>query len=91
MAAADQFLQRRRENPLVLRQLILAEVIRFRRDRFDFDWELVCKLIRRGHRPTEVPVNYRSRSYAEGKKVRFFRDPLTWLRAIIASRFEPLA
>jgi hypothetical protein len=67
------------------------EGIRFTRDRFDFDWELVCKLVRRGHIPVEVPVNYRSRSYAEGKKVRFVRDPLTWLETIIASRFEPLA
>ena len=66
------------------------EGIRFTRDRFDFDWELVCKLVRRGHVPVEVPVNYRSRSYAEGKKVRFFRDPLTWLETIVASRFEPL-
>lgn len=68
-----------------------VEGIRFRRNRFDFDWELVCKLIRRGHLPAEVPINYRSRSFAEGKKVRFFRDPITWLRAIISSRFEPLA
>jgi hypothetical protein len=67
------------------------EGIRFTRDRFDFDWELVCKLVRRGHVPVEVPVNYRSRSFAEGKKVRFFRDPLTWLETIVASRFEPLA
>jgi hypothetical protein len=67
------------------------EGIRFTRDRFDFDWELVCKLVRRGHVPVEVPVNYRSRSYAEGKKVRFFRDPLTWLETIVASRYEPLA
>ncbi len=67
------------------------EGIRFTRDRFDFDWELVCKLVRRGHVPVEVPVNYRSRSYAEGKKVRFVRDPLTWLETIVASRFEPLA
>ncbi len=37
-----------------------------------------------------MPVNYRSRSFAEGKKVRFFRDPLTWLETIVASRFEPL-
>jgi SAM-dependent methyltransferase len=66
------------------------EGIRFTRDRFDFDWELVCKLVRRGHVPVEVPVNYRSRSYAEGKKVRFFRDPITWLETIVASRFEPL-
>lgn len=66
------------------------EGIRFTRDRFDFDWELVCKLVRRGHIPVEVPVNYRSRSYAEGKKVRFFRDPLTWIETIVACRFEPL-
>jgi len=66
------------------------EGIAFRRDRFDFDWELVCKLIRRGHMPVEVPINYRARSYAEGKKVRFFRDPWTWLATIVASRFESL-
>jgi glycosyltransferase involved in cell wall biosynthesis len=66
------------------------EGIRFTRDRFDFDWELVCKLVRRGHVPVEVPVNYRSRSFDEGKKVRFFRDPITWLETIVASRFEPL-
>jgi hypothetical protein len=66
------------------------EGIRFTRDRFDYDWELVCKLVRRGHLPIEVPINYKSRSFAEGKKVRFFGDPLTWLEAIVASRFEPL-
>jgi hypothetical protein len=66
------------------------EGIAFRRDRFDFDWELLGKLIRRGHQPIEVPINYRSRSYSEGKKVRFFRDPITWFGAIIGSRFEPL-
>jgi hypothetical protein len=64
--------------------------IDFRRERFDFDFELVCKLVRRGHIPIEVPVNYRSRSYAEGKKVRFFRDPITWVETIVQSRFEPM-
>lgn len=67
-----------------------AAGIRFRRDRFDFDFELVCKLIRRGHIPVEVPINYRARGYSEGKKVRFFRDPVTWLRTIVSSRFESL-
>jgi len=66
------------------------EGTRFTRDRFDFDWELVCKLVRRGHIPVEVPVNYWSRSFAEGKKVRFFGDPLTWLETIVACRFESL-
>jgi hypothetical protein len=64
--------------------------IDFKRDRFDFDWELVCKLIRRGHVPIEVPINYKSRSYSEGKKVGLFRDPITWLTTIVSSRFEAL-
>jgi glycosyltransferase involved in cell wall biosynthesis len=66
------------------------EGIRFRRDRFDFDWELVLKLVRRGHLPIEVPINYKSRSYSEGKKVRFVSDPLTWVPTIVKSRFEKL-
>ena len=59
----------------------------FECDRFDFDFELVIKLIRKGYRPLEIPVNYRSRSFAEGKKVRVFRDPLTWMRALVKYRF----
>jgi glycosyltransferase involved in cell wall biosynthesis len=56
-------------------------------DRFDFDWELVAKLIRRGYRPVEVPVKYRSRGFDAGKKVRMIRDPLTWLVAVVRFRF----
>jgi SAM-dependent methyltransferase len=51
----------------------------FECDRFDFDYELLVKLVRKGVRPLEVPVNYRSRSFGEGKKVSIIRDPLTWL------------
>jgi glycosyltransferase involved in cell wall biosynthesis len=63
----------------------------FECNRFDFDWELLIKLIRAGHRPLEIPVSYNSRSFAEGKKVRIFRDPVTWLWAWAKSRFGPLA
>jgi SAM-dependent methyltransferase len=59
-------------------------------NRFDFDFELLIKLIRKGYRPIELPVNYRSRSFKEGKKVRMFRDPLTWLRALIRLRFAEI-
>lgn len=59
-------------------------------NRFDFDWELLIKLIRAGHRPVEIPISYTSRSFKEGKKVRMFRDPLTWLVAWAKSRFGPL-
>jgi hypothetical protein len=62
----------------------------FEANRFDFDWELVGKFVRAGYRPLEIPVNYRSRSFHEGKKVSLIRDPLTWLRACFKYRFEPL-
>jgi len=64
--------------------------LRFECDRFDFDWELVMKLVRKGHRPIEIPINYKSRSFSEGKKIRMFRDPVTWLYALIKYRFQPL-
>jgi glycosyltransferase involved in cell wall biosynthesis len=64
--------------------------IRLTCNRFDFDWELLIKLIRAGHRPLEIPVSYNSRSFAEGKKIRIFRDPLTWLWAWAKARFGPL-
>jgi 2-polyprenyl-3-methyl-5-hydroxy-6-metoxy-1,4-benzoquinol methylase len=57
-------------------------------NRFDFDWELVIKLIRRGYIPVEVPVNYRSRSFREGKKVSVIRDPLTWIVALVKFRLQ---
>jgi glycosyltransferase involved in cell wall biosynthesis len=61
--------------------------LEFECNRFDFDIELLVKLIRKGYRPVELPVNYRSRSFKEGKKVRMFRDPLTWLKALAWLRF----
>jgi glycosyltransferase involved in cell wall biosynthesis/SAM-dependent methyltransferase len=60
--------------------------LEFECNRFDFDFELLVKLIRKGYRPIELPVNYRSRSYKEGKKVRMFRDPFTWLKALVRLR-----
>ena len=59
----------------------------FHCNRFDFDYELLVKLVRKGYRPLEVPVNYRSRSFQHGKKVSILRDPWTWLWAIIRLRF----
>ena len=63
-------------------------------DRFDFDIELLVQLVRKGYRPVEIPVNYRSRSFREGKKVSVLRDPLTWLRALARlrlRRIDPMA
>ena len=64
--------------------------VRLTSDRFDFDWELVGKLVRLGYIPVEVPVSYAARSFAHGKKIRFFRDPPTWIAACVRFRFAPL-
>lgn len=58
----------------------------FKTNRFDFDWELLIKLLRKGYQPIEIPVNYVSRSFKDGKKIRIFRDPPTWIWALIRFR-----
>ena len=58
--------------------------------RFDFDIELLMKLVRKGYVPLELPVNYASRSFAEGKKVSVFRDGLTWIWTILKARCSPI-
>lgn len=63
------------------------EGLSFNCDRFDFDFELLGKLIRAGYAPLEVPVSYRSRGFEEGKKIRILRDPVTWVVAILRCRF----
>jgi glycosyltransferase involved in cell wall biosynthesis len=64
--------------------------LRLECNRFDFDWELLIKLVRRGYRPVEIPVSYHSRSFKQGKKVSMVRDPLTWIFALVKYRFQPL-
>jgi len=59
-------------------------------NRFDLDIELVMKLVRKGYVPLEIPVNYASRSFAEGKKVSFVRDGLTWVSTILRFRINPI-
>jgi hypothetical protein len=62
----------------------------FECNRFDLDNEIVIKLVRKGYKPLELPVNYVSRSVNEGKKVTLVGDPLRWLRALVKFRNTPL-
>jgi 2-polyprenyl-3-methyl-5-hydroxy-6-metoxy-1,4-benzoquinol methylase len=61
--------------------------LNFECNRFDFDWELLIKLLGKGYKPLEMPVNYRSRSFKEGKKVSLFGDPISWLKICLKLRF----
>jgi Zn ribbon nucleic-acid-binding protein len=54
---------------------------------FELDIELACKLARNGNSPMEVPVNYIARGFAEGKKIRFWRDAIPSYAAFFKYRF----
>lgn len=82
------YLQRLKD-PWTMFKVVRAECLyglRFECRRFDFDVELMAKLVRKGYRPIELPVSYQSRSFHEGKKVGVFRDPCTWIWACLKYR-----
>ncbi|HZW91300.1 MAG TPA: glycosyltransferase family 2 protein, partial [Myxococcaceae bacterium] len=56
-------------------------------DGFELDIELACKLAKNGHSPMEVPVNYVARGFAEGKKIRFWRDAVPSYASLFWHRF----
>ncbi len=56
---------------------------------FEFDNELICKLLRKGMRVTEVPIHYNPRTYDSGKKITW-RHGVIMLWAIIQWRVRPL-
>lgn len=56
-------------------------------DGFGFDAEVVARLLRRGARIYEVPVVYRARRRAEGKKLKA-RDGLVMLRVFVMCRIR---
>jgi len=63
------------------------EKLHFECDRFDFDYELLLKQIRAGYYPEEINVNYKARSFAEGKKVDIIIEPFRWIYVIFKYRF----
>ena len=54
---------------------------------FEYDNELICKLLRRGHRIAEVPIKYRPRTYEEGKKIKW-QDGVRMVWTIVKWRFR---
>jgi len=61
--------------------------LEFDGDRFEFDLELVIKLIKKGYIPEEISINYKSRSYSEGKKIKLFIDAIICLKSIFKYKF----
>lgn len=69
----------------VFRREVLQR-IRLRANRFTFEPEFTAKVARAKCVIYEVPISYRGRTYAEGKKISW-KDGLTALGAIVRYRF----
>lgn len=57
-------------------------------DGFEYDNELICKLLRLGRTIMEVPISYKPRSYEAGKKIKWV-DGLRIIWTIIQWRVRP--
>lgn len=64
----------------------LVDSIEIKTNDFDFDNELMCKILKRGITPIDVPIHYYPRSYAEGKKINW-KHGFKILGTIIRIRF----
>lgn len=64
----------------------LVDSIEVQTSGFDFDNELICKILKKGIKPVDVPIHYYPRNYEEGKKINW-RDGFKILWTIIKYRF----
>jgi hypothetical protein len=74
------------KDPFTMFKLFRRECLyelRFDGNRFEIDWEIVIKFTRKGFMPVELPVNYNSRDFKEGKKIRIFKDGILCVIAAI--------
>lgn len=78
------------EDPFTMYKVFLRDCVfglNFVCKRFDFDHELVIKLVRKGFVPPEYIVSYTSRTHEEGKKVSIIKDGLFWITTDLKLRF----
>ncbi len=54
---------------------------------FDLDFELPCKILLSGHQIDELPISYKPRTYAEGKKITVM-DGVRALLVIVQNRLR---
>jgi len=64
----------------------LIDSIEIKTNNFDFDNELLCKILKRGYKIVDAPIYYYPRNYEEGKKINW-KHGLLILWTIIKTRF----
>jgi glycosyltransferase involved in cell wall biosynthesis len=71
-------------------KMVKTDVMRaidIKAQRFEFEPEVTAKLLMRGVKIIEVPVSYRGRSYAEGKKIGV-KDGIEAVLTLVRMRFK---
>jgi len=54
-----------------------------RTDGFDFEFDVLCKFAKKKYKIVDFPIDYFPRSFAEGKKIRAFKDGILILITIL--------
>lgn len=65
----------------------LVKDLRIQANGFDFEAEFTARLAQRGARFAEVPVQFRGRTFEEGKKIRAF-DAVRVMRELVRCRLD---
>ncbi len=64
----------------------LAKSLKLKANKFDIEPEITSKIIKKGHKILEIPINYKARSFEEGKKIHW-KDGISALLTLIKYRF----
>jgi len=64
----------------------LLDTISIKANGFEYDNELICKILKKGYKTFDVPVRYYPRDYDAGKKIKW-QDGFKILLTIIKERF----
>ena len=64
----------------------VAESLNLKSNRFNVEPEITAKIIKKGYRLIEIPINYNSRSFLEGKKITW-KDGLSAMATLLKYRF----
>lgn len=69
----------------VFRKEVIKD-IKIRSNRFDFEPEITAKILKKGYRIKEIPIEFRPRTFSEGKKITWI-DGIKALFSLVRYRF----
>ena len=65
----------------------LLKKIDIKADRFEYDIELMCKIVKQGKQIVQMPISYDPRDFSEGKKINW-KDGVKALQTMVKFRFS---